>query len=114
MSRKYDNAGFRLNEKQYILTVIAVENVNEIYWPMSDSILSLRDAEKKKCHKVNKKHYLENKVESHVKVTVHQMVAQMFSPVQKNETAISNKKFFVFAPKYIVTKNFIYNELQGL
>ena len=72
MSRKYDNAGFRLNEKQYILTVIAVENVNEIYWPMSDSILSLRDAEKKKCHKVNKKHYLENKVESHVKVTVHQ------------------------------------------
>ena len=71
MSRKYDNAGFRLNEKQYILTVIAVENVNEIYWPMSDSILSLRDAGKKKCHKVNKKHYLENKVESHVKVTVH-------------------------------------------
>ena len=63
---------------------------------------------------MNKKHYLENKVESHVKVTVHQMVAQMFSPVQKNETAISNKKFFVFAPKYIVTKNFIYNELQGL
>ena len=47
MSRKYDNAGFRLNEKQYILTVIAVEKVNEIYWPMSDSILSLRDAEKK-------------------------------------------------------------------
>ena len=79
MSRKYDNAGFRLNEKQYILTVIAVENVNEIYWPMSDSILSLRDAGKKKCHKVNKKHYLENKVESHVKVTVHQMVAHVLS-----------------------------------
>ena len=82
MSRKYDNAGFRLNEKQYILTVIAVENVNEIYWPMSDSILSLRDAGKKKCHKVNKKHYLENKVESHVKGQYTKWL-HMFSPLTK-------------------------------